>query len=521
MSRRQRRPVLMIGLDAAEISLIQRWMDEGALPNLRSMRDRGAFGRMASTAQWLEGSAWPTFYTGKPPSEHGMYHYLMWRPERMRYERPSAQWMQLQPFWRAIAMTRRVVAVDIPLAYAPPAFDGIEISGWATHATLEPPASNPPALMNWVCASFGKATSVNDAAYLLSAAGLLGVRDQCVDTTQRVADLGVALMRQKTWDLFVICFASTHRGGHQLWDLTSMVGEADAVQAAALREALKDIYVACDTAIGRLVEQAGADATTFVFSLCGMGPNVSRSVVLREMLTRVLADRRNADPLTPQRRLADYPRFLLPGSLRSWVKRRLPIPIQDWLTLFWRTGGIDWKSTRAFAEFCDIDGYVRVNLRGREAAGTVKPGAEYEAVCSHIVAGLKSFIDADTGIPVVDQITRIDDLYPDGRMRHYLPDLIVRWCATPAALHRHIVSPCYGAIPWPTPGRDPQGRSGNHLPDGFVLASGACVASGVSIQGANILDFAPTVYELLDVAPPADLRGASLVRTLEEPRGLP
>ena len=59
-------PVLMIGIDAAEVSLLQKWMDEGALPNLRALQVRGAFGRLTSTAQWLVGSPWPSFYTGTP-----------------------------------------------------------------------------------------------------------------------------------------------------------------------------------------------------------------------------------------------------------------------------------------------------------------------------------------------------------------------------------------------------------------------------------------------------------------------
>jgi len=505
----------MIGMDAAEISLIRRWMDEGALPNLRSMRDRGAFGPMASTAQWLVGSPWPSFYTGTPPSEHGMYHYLIWRPDRMHHERPSQRWMPLQPFWRTIAASRRVVAVDIPLAYAPEAFPGTEISGWATHETLEPPASHPPELMHWVHKTFGRPPFDSEEAYLLSATKLLEVRDQCVRTTERVGDLGVALMQQQPWDLFMICFSATHRGGHQLWDKTSMAGEASTAQAKALGEALKDIYVACDTAIGRLVGQAGSDVTTLVFSLHGMGANVSRSELLREMLARVLSDQRTADTPASRPRLAAHLRALLPIQLRSWIKNRLPIPIQDWLTLFWRTSGLDWKSTRAFAAFCDLDGYVRVNLRGREAAGIVEPGTEYEALCAQIAEGLRSFVDADTGVPVVDGIARIDELYPGGRMRDHLPDLMIRWCPQPAALHRHIISPRYGAIPWPTPGRHPQGRSGNHWPDGFLLASGARVSQGIPIQQAHILDLMPTAYELLGLPPPAGLAGHSLVPTLE------
>jgi predicted AlkP superfamily phosphohydrolase/phosphomutase len=508
--------VLMIGMDAAEVSLLQKWMDEGALPNLRALRARGVFGRLKSTAEWLVGSPWPSFYTGTPPSEHGMYHYLIWRPDRMAHERPSADWLPLEPFWRRIAAAgRTVVAVDVPLAYAPPPFPGTEISGWATHELLDAPASHPPELLGWVRRNFGKAPFDNEETYLLPPQRLIEVRDQCVRTTRLVGELGVALMKEKPWDLYMICFAATHRGGHQLWDEANMTGAASAEQMLALGDALKNVYVACDTAIGRLLEQAGAATTTCVFSLHGMGPNASRSDVLREMLGRVLARESDADKPAASPRPIDGLRALLPIELRSWIKNRLPTRVQDRLTLFWRTGGIDWSRTRAFAAFCDLDGYVRINLRGREAAGIVEPGADYERLCAQICDGLRTFVDEETGAPVVDDVARVSELYPSGRMQRHLPDLMIRWSATPAAAHRRIVSPRYGVIDWPTPGRHPQGRSGNHQPEGFLIAAGPQVPAGATLGQAHIFDLAPTVYDVMGLQAPREMHGTSLLQRLE------
>jgi arylsulfatase A-like enzyme len=98
---------------------------------------------------------------------------------------------------------------------------------------------------------------------------------------------------------------------------------------------------------------------------------------------------------------------------------------------------------------------------------------------------------------------------------------MIRWSVTPAAAHRRIVSPRYGAIDWPTPGRHPQGRSGNHWPDGFVIAAGPQVPAGATLDRAHILDLAPTVYELLGVTPPAGMQGSSLAKSLEQAHGVP
>ena len=504
--------VLMIGIDAAEISLVSRWMDEGHLPNMRALRERGAFGAMRSTAQWLVGSPWPSFFTGQPPADHGMYHYLVWRPELMSHARPSPDWLPLRPFWRELAARgRKVIAVDVPQSYAPDDYGGIEVSGWATHETLDPPASSPPGLLGQVRRQFGKVPFDPEVTYPVRADALLAVRDQCVETTRLVGELGSQLMQTRPWDLSIVCFSAVHRAGHQLWDLSGLKGEPTAEQRADLGRALREVYVACDTAIGRIVETAGTGPNIMMFSLHGMGPNLSRANVLGEMLARILADKPNTGEPARKARVIDRIRLLIPDSVRCRVKQRLPDRLQDRLTLYWRTAHIDWSSTRAFAAFGDLDGYVRVNLKGREAAGIVEPGEEYLALCKEIEDGLKTFCDGESGEPVVQSVGMADEIFPVGALRDRLPDLVVRWSESPASRHRQIVSSIYGVIPWPVQGRHPQGRAGNHRGQGFVLACGDGFEPGGNIQEADILDLLPTVFALMRETAPADSRGKSLL----------
>jgi hypothetical protein len=86
------------------------------------------------------------------------------------------------------------------------------------------------------------------------------------------------------------------------------------------------------------------------------------------LLKRVLAEGA-APALGRHVQIAERLRRRIPLRWRNWVKRNLPLAVQDQLTLFWRSGGIDWRSILAFAMFCDLEGYIRINLRGREARG--------------------------------------------------------------------------------------------------------------------------------------------------------
>lgn len=515
MSARPR--LLMIGLDAAEPALVERGIDDGTLPALRRLRAAGRYGRLASSAAQLAGSPWPSFFTGSSPARHGMYHFLQWRAAEMRLARPSEDWLPMRPFWRAFgADGPRCAVLDAPMTYAPGPFPGLEISGWASHDHLCPPASHPPGALGALRREFG-APPLGDEVYgPQRPKQLLAVRDELLEATRRVTEAALALARSEPWDLLLVGFAAPHRGGHKLWDASGARGEVGVADERALAAALPEVYRACDAAVARLVEAAGAGATTLVFSLHGMGPNTCRSEVLPGMLARVLSGGAPSEPETAPRGALARLRGAVPIEWRNEVKRRLPMALQDRLTTFWRTRRGGWDGVRAFCLPADLQGYVRLNLRGREARGCVAPGAEAQALCDEIADGIASFCDADSGEPLVAEITPAAQLFGPGPRTGDLPDLVVRWSDTPAARHRAVRSPRYGRIDWPTPGRNPDGRAGNHRGRGFLLAAGDRIAPGSLEADAHIVDLAPSACALLGVEPPFAMQGRRLGSLLED-----
>lgn len=501
----------MIGIDAAEARLVERWTGDGTLPHLASLRQRGAYGRLSSSARWLVGSPWPTFYTGTGPETHGLYHYLMWDPERMEAVRPGRADFSEAPFWRRLGpLGRRVVAVDVPFVFPPESFGGVELSGWATHDRLGPPKTHPPELLVEIERTFGPSPLDDEVHRPMSVERLLEVRDELVRATDAVSGVAELLAQREAWDLFLAAYSATHRGGHKLW-IDPAAPPPDDANGRALRTALRDVYVAIDRGVGRLVEAAGPDTTILVFALHGMGPNTCHTAILGEMVRRILAGSR--DGAGPGRLMAalETLRGMVPLALRNEVKRRLPVALQDRLTSFWRTGGMDWSATRAFCPVADLQGYVRVNLRGREAKGIVAPGAEYDALCREITEGLHTFVDAETGEPLVSRVERADRIFPEGPRRDGLPDLLVQWTATSVLTRRTVRSEQFGTIPWPNPGLPPDGRTGNHRTEGFLLAAGQGFDAGCGLEG-DIVDLAPTALELLGLPPFQEMRGHSLAQ---------
>jgi predicted AlkP superfamily phosphohydrolase/phosphomutase len=133
---------MMIGLDAAEPDLVERWIKIGSLPNMKKLRESGAYGRLESTAGWLSVSPWPTFYTSSYPSEHGIYYPFQWRSTEMNSRRPDKEWLPVTPFWHRFGENGpRAIVIDVPFTYLPEDVNGIEIHGYSTHEIFGPMGS--------------------------------------------------------------------------------------------------------------------------------------------------------------------------------------------------------------------------------------------------------------------------------------------------------------------------------------------------------------------------------------------
>jgi predicted AlkP superfamily phosphohydrolase/phosphomutase len=505
--------VMMICLDAAEPNLIERWIEDGSLPNMKRIRERGAYGRLGSPAEWLSVSPWPTFFTGTPPSQHGFYYIFGWCSSEMKFQRVNQDWMPNTPFWWRFKQDGpRAVIIDTPHTYKPPKINGMEIRGWTTYEILGPSGGYPQSKLDWARKNFGEIPLTNERYETFSAHESLKLRDQMIEITRKLTDLSVDVSCNEQWDFFLVTFATSHRGSHKLWGSVDIKGEIQPEELEEFNEALRQIYIECDRSIGRLVDTAGEKTTVLIFSVHGMGANTSRVAVLPEMLDRILTNGNIDDPGPDSMGILRKLRQLVPSSWRYEIKHRLPIGLQDRLGMFWRKEDINWSETQAFCLLSDSQGYIRVNLKGRESLGIVEPGQEYDQLCQKIMEGLYTFIDADTKEPLIQEVNRSDQLFPPGNRMNNLPDLIVKWSETPAYKHREISSASFGSIAWPTPGHDPDGRSGNHRGQGFIIATGKGFAPGSTITNAHIQDLAPTVLDLLGVPKNPEMVGESLIQ---------
>jgi predicted AlkP superfamily phosphohydrolase/phosphomutase len=163
---------------------------------------------------------------------------------------------------------------------------------------------------------------------------------------------------------------------------------------------------------------------------------------------------------------------------------------------------IDWSKTRAFTLPSDLEGCIRINLRGREPQGIVDPGQEYRELCDEIRGRLMELTNPVNGAPAVGRVWMRNEIFP-GERQEQLPDLIVTW--NDEAPFKSLASSRFGIIE----GDNADPRPGTHSPYGFLLAAGVGLPQRLQGRG-RLVDVAPTVMKLLGLTPPANMDGVPL-----------
>ncbi|RPJ82313.1 MAG: hypothetical protein EHM18_15805, partial [Acidobacteria bacterium] len=312
------------------------------------------------------------------------------------------------------------------------------------------------------------------------------------------------LLAQGQWDLATAGFGEPHPAGHYLWPAdTSAISGANEPRFAALF----NVYQALDQRLGTLV--AALDGETVLMIVSGDGVRANRVAChllgpLLEKLGYTMGFGGAGDQAQSARpkSLLGRARRMMPSGTRRWVADRLPWWLRDRLGSQAAAAEIDWSKTKAFTLPTDLEGCIRINLRGREPQGVVEPGAEYDNLCKSIAADLRAVVNPATGKRAVREVWIRNQVFP-GRRQEFLPDLVVSW--EDGAPFEALSSPRVGEIT----GSNPDRRTGTHSPEAFLLAVGPGVTPGRQAT-ARLVDIAPTVLSLLGLKPGKEMEGRSI-----------
>lgn len=488
--------ICVLQFDAASVGVLERMLQGGDLPTLAATIDAGRRIELETPAEDFAAGAFYTLYSGVPLADHGIFYPFQWSApaQRARY---ATAFEAPPPVWERLAGTGlRTLAIDPYESRPPERADGCFVCGWGfSDGVVLPRWSHPPGLGRRLARRHGRGPDATEVFGAPAAAELLSLRRRLVAAPGRISKLAVELLGKERFDLAWLTFSAAHLGGHAFWDLSQLDPDrASDRERDLIGTALEEIYRAVDAAMGEVIAALPDEADLIITSAVGMDVNTSRADLLPEMLAAVVSGEPASDSNAPGGAIWRL-RSAIPGSARRRVARIIPRPLALELTSRLELSGHDWTRTRAFAHPADNQGYIRLNLRGREREGTVEPGTDADALLEQIAAGLESFRLPD-GTPAVASALRTRSRYR-GAHDDRLPDLVVRWADRPATGPEVLSSERFGVVRRHGAG---SGRSGNHTPGDAWAVIRAGGGLGAGAGRGRLEDVAATVCESLGLA---------------------
>ena len=69
--------MIVLGFDGMDPDLVQRWVDDGKLPNIKRLMNDGGLYPLSTTHSAESPTAWASFATGVNPGKHNIYDFLV------------------------------------------------------------------------------------------------------------------------------------------------------------------------------------------------------------------------------------------------------------------------------------------------------------------------------------------------------------------------------------------------------------------------------------------------------------
>ena len=456
MSRR----VIVIGLDSAPPDLLFGRMLE-QMPNLAGMVEDGVHGPLRSCDPPITVPAWQVMSTSASPGRLGLYGFR----HRRGYSytegwTPNSYSVRLPRVWDVLARhDKRSCVVGVPPGYPPK-----PMNGWSVSCFLTPPNAEqytyPAELRGEIEELVG--TYLFDVKFRVEDREIL--REQLFEMTEKHFEVVHHLAATKPWDFFMMVEIGVDRLGHAFWKFFDP--EHPRYEPGNPYESVADEYYRLiDRRLGELLETL-EDAVFLIVSDHG-----SKAMHGAFCINEWLIER---------------------GYLKL-VERPESVVALD-------KAAVDWSATRAWG----WGGYyarIFLNVEGREGQGVI-PAGRYEEAREELAEELRTITRPD-GERMRVEVFRPEEIY--GAALGNPPDLMVYfddldWRSAGTVGHGGLY----------LSENDTGPDDSVHAMDGIFVLYDPVRRYAHSVEGAGILDVAPTVLELMGVPAPGGMEGSPI-----------
>jgi predicted AlkP superfamily phosphohydrolase/phosphomutase len=325
------------------------------------------------------------------------------------------------------------------------------------------------------------------------------------------------LFKRDDWDLFVGVFEGIDVIQHELWHCWDPNHFRHSSSGSKFSDAIPNYYRKMDELL-RIIMDEWLDSrwTLIVMSDHGAGP-LKKLLYLNNFLMKHGFMKLKGGLLPELKHLLfkagfvpmTFYHLLLQMGLGRMKKKTRFGQKESWLRPFFLSfEDVDWERTKAYS-FGSTAGQIYLNLKSREPRGIISPGKEATEIQAKIIEELKKLVDEETGDKVVGEVYRKEELYHGPHLRE-APDIVFLPRSLEIAAFGEYEFASHRMIDFS------RGVSGSHRMDGLVMMKGNPLKQGMVLQGAHIMDLAPSVLYLLGLPIPDTMDGKVLEAAFHE-----
>jgi len=280
--------VIVIGVNGMELDIIRPLLLKGQMPNLASVIDRGAYGKLRTVQAPNCPRVYSTLFTSTNPEEHGITGFLVGGMTA------NTNMLKQEPIWSVLSSNQVTVGMaNVPATFPVMPVNGYMISGMLTRGkncedgvlcapklseVMGGDAVYPKQMQTELLKKVGD--FYIDCERMPSAADLKGheleVIDRWLNKVQTIREqqtrLFDYLLSEHPTDFTFMVQSCEDRTGHWLYPISPFNVGYNASVNSARPEAFPNQYIAFDKVLGTILKHVDADTYLFIVSDHGIKP---------------------------------------------------------------------------------------------------------------------------------------------------------------------------------------------------------------------------------------------------------